>query len=158
MARDNPTWGQARVADELSLKLGIQVSPKTVRAYWPREIPPTRPRLASQSWQSFIRNHAQAIVACDFMVASSARFRVLYILLLMEISSRRILHCSVTEHPPASWTVQQFHEAIHSDHSYRLLNSRSTCHLFDGVGHGGRALRDYAHQNPGPGTASQCFL
>src|SRR5215813_2419093 len=121
MARDNPTWGQARIADELSLKLGIQVSPKTVRAYWPREIPPTRPRLASQSWQSFIRNHAQAIVACDFMVASSARFRVLYILLLMEIRSRRILHCNVTEHPTASWTVQQFREAIPSDHSHCFL-------------------------------------
>jgi putative transposase len=120
MARDNPTWGQARIADELSLKLGIQVSPRTVRAYWPL-IPPTRPRLASQSWQGFIRNHAQAIVACDFMVASTARFRVLYIFLLMEIGSRRILHCNVTKHPTASWTVQQFREAIPSDHSYRFL-------------------------------------
>src|SRR5450756_476449 len=31
MARENPTWGQLRVAAELSLKLGIQVSPRTVR-------------------------------------------------------------------------------------------------------------------------------
>ena len=40
MARDNPTWGQARIANELSLKLGIQISPRTVRAYFPSEIPP----------------------------------------------------------------------------------------------------------------------
>ena len=33
MAKENPTWGQARVAAELSLKLGIYVSPRTVRAY-----------------------------------------------------------------------------------------------------------------------------
>ena len=121
MARDNPTWGQARIADELSLKLGIHISPRTVRAYWPSEIPPTRSRSRSQSWQSFIRNHAQAIVACDFMVASTARFRVLYILLLIEIGSRRVLHCNVTEHPTADWTLQQFREAIPSDHSYHFL-------------------------------------
>src|SRR6201998_1898327 len=41
MIRDNPTWGQARIADELFLKLGIQVSPRTVRAYWPSPILPT---------------------------------------------------------------------------------------------------------------------
>ncbi|MCU1246990.1 MAG: hypothetical protein JWQ49_19 [Edaphobacter sp.] len=68
MVRENPTWGQARIANELSLKLGIQVSPRTVRAYWPSEILPTRPRPGSQSWHTFIHNHAQAIVACDFMV------------------------------------------------------------------------------------------
>jgi putative transposase len=64
MVRDNPTWGQARIADELFLNLGIQVSPRTVRAYWPSQILPTQPRRASQSWQTFIHNHAQAIVAC----------------------------------------------------------------------------------------------
>ncbi len=37
MAKKNPTWGQGRVASELSLKLGIYVSPRTVRAYWPSE-------------------------------------------------------------------------------------------------------------------------
>ena len=37
MARENPTWGQMRVAAELYLKLGILVSPRTVRKYWPRE-------------------------------------------------------------------------------------------------------------------------
>ena len=35
MAKENPSWGQARVAVELSVKLGIYVSPRTVRAYWP---------------------------------------------------------------------------------------------------------------------------
>ena len=106
MVRENPTWGQARIADELSLKLGIQVSPRTVRAYWPSQILPTWPRSASQSWQTFIQNHAQAIVACDFMVAITARFRVLYILVLIEIGSRRIVHCSVTEHPTADWKTR----------------------------------------------------
>jgi putative transposase len=37
MAKENPTWGQAHVAAELLVKLGIYVSPRTVRAYWPAE-------------------------------------------------------------------------------------------------------------------------
>jgi transposase InsO family protein len=55
------------------------------------------------------------------MVAITARFRVLYVLLLMEIGSRRIVHFNVTEHPTADWTLQQFREAIPGDHSYRFL-------------------------------------
>src|SRR6266481_3912089 len=120
MVRANPTWGQARIANELSLKLGIQVSPRTVRAYWPDELRPCR-RGSSQTWSSFIRNHAQAIVACDFLLAVTARFRILYIFVLLEIGSRRIVHCNVAAHPTADWTLQQFREAIPSQHRYRAL-------------------------------------
>jgi hypothetical protein len=42
------------------------------------------------------------------MVAVTARFRVLYILLLIDIGSRRIVHCNVTEHPTADWTLLDF--------------------------------------------------
>jgi putative transposase len=120
MIRANATWGQARIANELSLKLGIQVSPRTVRAYWPHDLKPSY-RRTSQAWSSFIRNHAQAIVACDFLVAVTARFRILYIFVLLEIGSRRILHFNVTAHPTADWTLQQFREAIPSQHRYRFL-------------------------------------
>jgi putative transposase len=122
MAAENPTWGEERIADELALKLGIYVSPRTVRTYWPEEPlgsghRSTRP----QHWRSFVRNHAQAIVACDFLVAVTARFQLLYILVVMEICSRRILHFNVTAHPTSSWTTQQLREAIPSDHQYRFL-------------------------------------
>jgi putative transposase len=122
MARENPTWGQARVSAELSVKLGIYVSPRTVRAYWPPE-PGRRGhrRTSSQSWRTFVRNHAQSIVACDFLVVVTARFRTLYVFLLMEVGTRRIVHCNVTAHPTAAWTLQQLREAIPSDHSYRFL-------------------------------------
>jgi putative transposase len=39
----------------------------------------------------------------------------------MEVGTRRIVHCNVTAHPTAAWTVQQLREAIPSDHSYRFL-------------------------------------
>jgi putative transposase len=122
MASENPTWGQARVAAELSVKLGVHVSPRTVRAYWPREPHRREPRgTSSQHWTTFVRNHAQSMVACDFLVGVTARFRTLYVFLLMEIGTRRIVHCNLTAHPTAGWTLQQFREAISSDHSYRFL-------------------------------------
>jgi putative transposase len=119
MVRENPTWGEERVAAELSVKLGILVLPRTVRAYWPRNADPKdRRRTSSQHWRSFVRNHAQAMVAADFLVAITAGFRVLYVLVVMEIGSRRILHCNVTAHPTAAWTLQQFREAVASDHAW----------------------------------------
>jgi len=60
-------------------------------------------------------------VACDFLVAVTARFRVLYVFVVMEVGSRQILHYNVTRHPTAGWTVQQFREAFPSDHNYRFL-------------------------------------
>ena len=55
------------------------------------------------------------------MVAVTARFQSLYIFVVMEIGSRRILHCNVTSFPTAQWTIQQLREAIPSDHEYRFL-------------------------------------
>jgi putative transposase len=122
MALENPTWGQARVAAEPSVKLGIYVSPRTVRAYWPPESGPRGPhRTSSQHWKTFVRNHAQSIVACDFFVVVTARFRILYVFLLMDLGTRRILHCNLTTHPTAEWTLQQFRDAIPTDHAYRFL-------------------------------------
>jgi len=121
MAAKNPTWGQERVADELSLKLGILVSPRTVRNYWPHGLDAGPRRASTQRWMTFVRNHASSLIACDFATVVTAHFRVLYVLVVMEVGTRRILHYNVTSHPTARWTAQQFREAIPSDHSYRFL-------------------------------------
>src|SRR5207245_11776643 len=65
--------------------------------------------------------HAQSIVACDFFVVVTARFRILFVFLMMEIGTRRILHCNVTTHPTAEWTLQQFREAIPDENSYGFV-------------------------------------
>jgi transposase InsO family protein len=68
-----------------------------------------------------MRNHAQAVVACDFCIVVTATFRLLYVFVLMDHATRRALHVNVTPHPPAVWTLQQLREAIPADHRYRFL-------------------------------------
>ena len=100
---ENPTWGEERIANELLLKLGLRVSPRTVRKYLPKPLDRGRgKRASSQRWRTFVRNHAQAIVACDFCVVVTATFRLLYVFVVMEHATRRILHANVTAHPTAS--------------------------------------------------------
>jgi putative transposase len=122
MARENPTWGQLRVAAELSLKLGIFLSPRTVRKYWPWKPDGRGLRGASsQRWATFLRNHALAIVACDFLVVVTVKFQFLYVFVILELGSRRILQCNVTAHPTAEWTVQQVREAMPNERKQRFL-------------------------------------
>lgn len=74
MAAENPLWGEERIANELLLKLGLRVSPRTVRKYLLKR-PPSRPR-GDQRWSTFLRNHARAILACDFFVAVTVRYGI----------------------------------------------------------------------------------
>jgi transposase InsO family protein len=122
MALENPTWGQERIANELLLKLGLKVSPRTVCKYMPDHcVGSPGKRCQTQRWSTFIRNHAKGIIACDFCVVATATFRLLYVFVVIEHVRRRLLHVNGTSHPTAEWTIQQFREAIPSDHTYRIL-------------------------------------
>lgn len=122
MARENPTWGEERIANELLLKLGLRVSPWTVRKYLPKPLDRGRgKRAASPRWRTFVRNHAQAIVACDVCVVVTATFRLFSVCVVMEHATRRILHLKATAHPTAAWTLQQLRAAIPAAHPYRFL-------------------------------------
>ncbi len=75
MARENVLWGEERIANELLLKLGARISPRTVRKYLPKR---RRGRLRGDlRWSTFLRNQATAILAGDFFVAVTATFRIL---------------------------------------------------------------------------------
>jgi transposase InsO family protein len=121
MARDNPSWGEERIASELRVKLGLRVSPRTVRRYMARGTGGSRHGAGSHRWATFVRNHAQALVACDFCVAVTVTFRVVSVFVVMEIGSRRLVHVNVTCHPTAAWTLQQFREVLAEEHPYRFV-------------------------------------
>jgi putative transposase len=119
MAHGNVTWGEERIAAELALKLGVQVSPRTVRRYMPKtERPDGRP---FQPWSTFVRNHAGAVLACDFFATVTARFRTLYVFVVLDVGTRRIIHWNVTEHPTAGWAIQQFRAFVPGDQPQRFV-------------------------------------
>ena len=135
MARENPVWGEERIASELLVKLGIQVSPRTVRKYMPKR-PPGQPR-GDQRWSTFLKNHAKGILACDFFVAVTATFRMLYVFVVIEHGTRRLAHVNVTAHPSADWTLQQLREVVGDEGEHRyLLHDRDRIfskHLDDSI-------------------------
>jgi transposase InsO family protein len=120
MASENPSWGCRRIADELLIKLGIALSPRTIRKYLPKGAGRDG-RGRDQTWTAFVRNHARAIVACDFVISTTASFRTIYTLVAMEIGSRRILHVNSTAHPTAAWTMQQLREVFVPEHPWRYV-------------------------------------
>ena len=120
MATANRTWGEERIASELLLKLGIRVSPRTVRRYMPTSGAP-RTGARSQLWSTFVRNHAHAILACDFFVSVTATFRVVYVFVVLDVGTRRIVHWNATDHPTAEWTAQQFRMVVSGDEPHRLV-------------------------------------
>lgn len=77
MAAENVTWGLERTANELRLKLGIRVSPRAIEKYL-NVGDPVRTPDPKQRWLTFVRNHANVIIACDFFTVVTATFQTLY--------------------------------------------------------------------------------
>jgi transposase InsO family protein len=120
MAAANRTWGEERIAAELLLKMGIWVSPRTVRRYMSRGNGGSG-RARSQTWRIFIRNRARAVPACDFFVAVTLRFQLLHGFVVLELESRRIIYWNLTDKPTAEWTGQQLRMATPGDPGHRFL-------------------------------------
>jgi transposase InsO family protein len=105
----DPTWGSPRIRDELA-KLGLQASTATIRKYRPKSR-----RRPSQDWWTFLRNHASAIAAMDFLVVSTVTCRVLYVLIVVTHERRKVIHFNITESPTAEWSAQQVVNAFPDD-------------------------------------------
>ncbi len=115
MSRANPLWGAPRIHGEL-LKLGLTVSQATVSKYMPRQRRPP-----SQVWRTFLKNHAQDLIALDFFTVPTATFRVLFVLVVLSHGRRRLRHFNITEHPTAEWTARQLIEGCGPEDSPRYL-------------------------------------
>jgi putative transposase len=105
LARENPRWGDRRIQGEL-LKLGYRVSATTIRGILRRHRVPPSPR-RGPTWAQFLAAHAGAILACDFFTVDTVTLRTLYVLVFLEIHSRRILYVDCTAHPNSAWVTQQ---------------------------------------------------
>ncbi len=88
LARENPRWGYPRIAGEL-LKLGVRVSPSTVRRLLLAAGLKPAPRRAGPSWRDFLHQQAASMLACDFFTVETISLRRFYVLFFIELGSRR---------------------------------------------------------------------
>ena len=102
----HPEWGEDRIAEELAVKLGVHHSTSTVRKYMVRSREPD----GRQTWKTFIKNHAHQVFAVDFLTQTTAFFAVVYIFVVMEVGSRRIVAVNATTSPGLEWVKQQIRQ------------------------------------------------
>ena len=105
MANENRLWGAEHIRGEL-LKLGVELSKRTIQRYLPKER-----RTSGQTWATFLKSHTSHIWACDFTLIYDLLFRPLYIFVLLELKTRRIVHAAVSASPTDEWVAQQLREA-----------------------------------------------
>jgi putative transposase len=115
MSRENPIWGAPRILSELRL-LGYDVVESTVAKYMVRQQKPP-----SQTWRTFLDNHASEIAACDFFTIPTATFRILYCFVILSHDRRKVLHFNVTGNPTAAWAAQQIVDAFPYDSTPKYL-------------------------------------
>jgi transposase InsO family protein len=106
MSRENPLWGAPRVHGEL-LMLGFDVAQSTVSKYMLRGRTPP-----SQSWKTFLHNHADAIASVDMCSVPTVTFERLFAFLVLGHGRRQLLWFEVTRHPTAEWLARQITEAF----------------------------------------------
>jgi putative transposase len=90
----------------------------------------------SQTWLTFLHNHASVIWACDFLQVHDLWFRDLFVFAIIELASRRVVHVAVTKHPSERWVAQQLREATPFGEGPRFLihdNDRKYGTTFDHV-------------------------
>ncbi len=109
LSRDNVGWGAPRIHSEL-LKLGIKISEASVAKYMVRHLKPP-----SQTWRTFLKNHATQLASIDFFTVPTALFRILFVFIVIQHDRRRLVHFNVTAHPTAEWTARQILEAFPFD-------------------------------------------
>jgi len=118
ISSDHPEYGADRIAGILSENFGVEHAPSTIQKYMVRQGNPPR---GTQQWSTFLKNEASGIWCCDFMVQFTFFFTGIYIFIIMELESRKIVHVGVTEHPTLDWVKQQIRYATPWGETPRFL-------------------------------------
>jgi len=69
-------------------------------------------RPPSQSWKTFLQNHAEGIASIDFFVVPTATCKLLFGLLIIRHERRQLVHVAVNANPTAEWIARQISEAF----------------------------------------------
>jgi transposase InsO family protein len=66
----------------------------------------------SQTWKTFLHNHAAGIAAMDFLVVPTVGFKLLFVLVILRHQRRQLISLSVTANPTAEWIARQITDAF----------------------------------------------
>jgi transposase InsO family protein len=103
LARENASWGATAESTASSRRSASQSPPPPSGRLKEHGIPPA-PERQSTTWADFLRSQAEALLAGDlFEALTGAR---LYVVAVIEHSTRRIRILGATAHPTAEWIVQ----------------------------------------------------
>jgi transposase InsO family protein len=109
LARDNPTWGYKRIQGALA-NLGHKVSDTTVANILKEHgIEPAPERRRQSTWKTFLKSHGDVLAAIDFTtieIWSRKGLVTIYLLFVMELSTRRVHFAGATVNPEESWMKQ----------------------------------------------------
>lgn len=107
MKTDNPLWGCRRISDELK-KLSIDIHHTTVN----KIIQTFRKQGKIQpngSWQKFLKSHWNSLYGMDFMTIDTIFGRRFYLLIILELKTRKIIRYDLTENPCREFVKQRIH-------------------------------------------------
>jgi len=110
MAEENPAWGYRRIQGALA-NLGHPMDKLTVRNILRRHHidPAPQRRKAGMRWGQFLKLHWEVLAATDFFTVEVATWHGLvtyYVLVVMELATRRVQIAGITPHPTAAFMQQ----------------------------------------------------
>ena len=106
MSLANQLSGAPRIDGEL-LKLGIKIAQSTVAKDMARG-----GRGRSQTWKTFLHNHAAGICAMDLLIVPTVGFKLLFVLIVLSHQRRRLISLSVMAHPTVEWIAHQISDTF----------------------------------------------
>ena len=105
LGRENPRWGYMRIRGEL-LKLGVRVSATTIATVLRGAGLGPAPR-RGPTWSQFLRHQAAGMLACDFLTVETITLKTLYVLVWIELGTRKAHLGGATSNPDSAWVTQQ---------------------------------------------------
>jgi putative transposase len=119
MKQDNYLWGCKKIAHELK-KINIDIHYTTVN----KIISTVRKQGRIQpngSWKKFLKMHWDSLFAMDFMNIDTLFGKRLYLLIILELKSRRIIKWSLTKYPSREFVRQQVIDVTYDDKDSKIL-------------------------------------
>jgi hypothetical protein len=131
MAEENRTWGYRRIQGALA-NLGHHIDKMTVRNILRRHHrePAPQRRKAGMPWTQFLKRHWEVLAATDLFTVEVATWHGLvtyYVLVVMELATRRVHIAGITPHPTAAF-MQQCARQLPDPFEGCLLSKRYLLH------------------------------